>query len=220
MHKFNFSQTNSTPDFIQSFLYMAYLALVVSSILLFNEMISIKLFFHRIMLSGSLVPYVFLYPISFIVLRIYGPRSVNHMIWSMVLGSLVFVIISTTVVELAGPNHSTAYPILNSAFKMYLAGLIGMPAGIYASFIGLHLIMKLGLKFGALSIFIATIFGEIINTIIVFPIGFHGKYTLGELFTNVMIDGIIFKILMGAILSVLAIWTVKLIIKYKFDGKV
>lgn len=220
MHKFNFSQSHNNPDFIQSFLYMSYLALVVSSILLFNEIITIKVSTYHMIITGSLVPYVFLYPISFIVLRVYGPKSVNNMIWSMILGSLLFVVMSNIVVELAGSSASTAYPILNSSFKMYLAGLIGMPAGIYAGFVGLYLLMKVGFKFSASSIFIATIFGELVNTIIVFPIGFHGRYTLEQLFKNVIIDGLIFKVIMGAILSCMAIFIVNIIVKRKYDGTI
>lgn len=217
MYKYSFSKICNNSDFIQSLLYMSYLSLVVASILLFNEMISIKISFLSIELSGSLVPYVFLYPISFIVLRVYGPKSVHNMIWSMVLGSLLFVVISNIVIGLSDPSSSAAYPILSSSFKMYLAGLIGMPAGIYSSFLTLYLLMQIGFRFSALSIFIATIFGELINTIIVFPIGFHGKYTLDKLFTDVIVDSLIFKIIMSAILSCFAMLLVNLIIKYKYE---
>jgi len=218
MHKFNISNGYNNSDFILSFLFMSYLSLVVASIVLFNEIISIKFFSFEMVFSGSLVPYVFLYPISFIVLTIYGLKNVHNMIWSMVLGSLVFVIISNFVIRISNVE-SSAYSILNSSFKMYLAGLIGMPAGIYASFIALYLLMKLGLKFNALSIFISTIFGEFINTAIVFPIGFHGKYQLKEIFTHVIIDSLIFKVVMGGILSCIAIYVVNLIIHYKYEGK-
>lgn len=219
MHKFNISSSCNNSDFILSFLLMSYLSLVIASIVLFNEIITIKFLSFSMELSGSLVPYVFLYPISFIVLSVYGLKNVHNMIWSMVLGSLVFVIICNIVIRISNVE-SSAYPILSSSFKMYLAGLIGMPAGIYASFISLYFLIRLGLKFSALSIFISTIFGEIINTVIVFPIGFHGKYQFKEIFTHVIIDSLAFKIVMGGILSCIAIYVVNLIIRYKYEGEV
>ena len=182
MHKFNIINNTKGPDFILSLLFMTYFAMVIASIMLFNEVMIIPVRSTSIVFSGALIPYVFLYPIAFIVLRIYGLSSVHNMIWSMILGSLVFVIVSKAVISLSS-NPSDIYLILNNAFKMYLAGLVGMPAGIYFSFLSLHFLSKLGFGFNVLSIFIATVMGELVNTVIVFPIGFHGVYNMHQLFS-------------------------------------
>lgn len=198
-------------DFTLSFFYMTYITMVILSIVLFSQIVSISIFGHNITLSGSVIPYVFLYPISFIVLRVYGLKKVNHMIGSMLLAVLVFILIAKITIA-ASTNKTEIYNILSNSFKMYLAGFIGMPAGVYSSFITINLLNRLGLSFNVISLTIATAIGEIINTVVVFPIGFYGKYSLSVIFSKIIVGALIFKFTMGAILAVCAVAVINLIL--------
>ena len=133
-------------DFILMLLSMTYVTLVILSIILFDEMIKKKYFGLTFNLSGAVVPYVFLYPISFIVLRIYGFKQVNNMIGSMTIVSLFFVLFSKFVISLSS-NDTGVHQILANSLKMYLAGFIGMPIGIYSSFLCLNTLLKIGLNY-------------------------------------------------------------------------
>jgi len=218
MLKVYFKSIEKFPDAILAFCYMVYVTLVIASIVLFNQMIEFRLLNMTIDISGSIIPYVFLYPISFIVLRIYGYKTVNQMILCMILASLVFTSMCFIITIL--PTNSTDLNpnglryILHSSFKMYLGGFIALPAGIYASFLTLSFLDYIGLNFGAISLTIATIIGEIVNTIIVFPIGFHGVYNLSIIFNNIIIDALIFKAIAGTILAIFTIFTIKLIVNH------
>lgn len=201
-------------EFLLIFLCMTYLTLVVSSIVLFTQILKFNLLGINISLSGALVPYVFLYPISFIVLRVFGFKYVNRMISSMILASLIFVIMSKLVVDLSS-NSTGVYTILDSSFQMYLAGFIGMPAGIYTGFLMINFFNKIGLGFNFISITLATFIGEIINTIIVFPIGLHEQYSFKTIFTTILIDALIFKFVMGLVLAFFTVLIIKMILNSK-----
>ena len=162
-------------------------------------------------LSGSVVPYVFLYPISFIVLRVYGLKHVNNMIGAMILASLLFVAMAELIAYLSS-NTAGIHTILLNSIKMYIAGFIGMPAGIYISFLVLNWLARVNVAFNTISLTIATIAGEIANTLIVFPIGFHGIFTSQEIFKNIIADALLFKSIMGPILSFVSIRVINFLI--------
>lgn len=209
MFEYKISRQVYTPDFTLILLSMMYAIMVIASIVLFDEIIEFSFFSFKMTLSGALIPYVFLYPISFIILRVYGVKYVSYMIGSMLLASLTFVILSALVTK-ASMSSTELHSILSSSFKMYLAGFVGMPMGIYASFLALStLINKLKLRFGIISLSIATFVGEIINTLIVFPIGFYGKYTFNGLLNSIIFDALAFKLISGPILAILAIFVIQ-----------
>ena len=108
--------------------------------------------------------------------------------------------------------------ILSSSFKMYLAGLIGMPAGMYASFLTINLLSKVGVSFNGITLAIATITGEIINTMIVFPIGLNGAVTFHKVFHAIIIDALVFKIIIGTILSFISILIINVLVNKKINS--
>lgn len=216
MFRYSVSNSVSQPDFILLFLCMSYVTFVILSIVLFQEIVELDFLNFHINLSGAVIPYVFLYPISFIVLRVYGLDKVNSMIASMILASLLFVSMAKIIVAYSS-NVTSVNTFLASSFKMYLAGFIGMPAGIYTSFLTITFLNRLGFSFNVLTLTLATITGEIVNTAIVFPIGFHGQYSLFELFNHIILDALIFKIIVGAVLSWLTVIVINLILQKKFS---
>lgn len=216
MFRHSILSESKLPNFTLHFLSMLYVTMVVLSIVLFDQILRFSLFGMHMQLSGAVVPYVFLYPISFIVLRVYGLQQVNYIIASMVLVSLIFVSMSTVVAQLSA-NTTDIHHILLSSFKMYLAGFIGMPAGIYSSFLTIRLLENIKIKFGVISLCIATIVGEIINTMIVFPVGFHGEYTLHHIIEAIILDAIVFKIIAGIVLAFLAMFTIQMLLNKKAD---
>jgi uncharacterized PurR-regulated membrane protein YhhQ (DUF165 family) len=181
--------------------------MVVLSIVLFDQMLNFSIFGMQMELSGAVVPYVFLYPVSFIVLRVYGFQQVNYMIGSMIIVSLFFVVMSTVVAQLSS-NTTDIHTILMSSYKMYLAGFIGMPAGIYSSFLIIQWLEKMRVSFCVFSLCVATIVGEAVNTMIVFPIGFHGQYTMQQIFNRIIVDAMLFKIIVGIVLAFVAMGTI------------
>lgn len=209
------TETNK-PNFTLNFLCMTYVTMVVLSIVLFDQILHFGLFGAHIQLSGAVVPYVFLYPISFIVLRVYGLRHVNNMIGAMILVSLLFVLMATAVANFSS-NTTGIHGILLSSIKMYIAGFIGMPAGIYASFLVLKWLSQINISFNTVSLTIATIFGEIINTVIVFPMGFHGNFTMQQIFSHIIVDALVFKIITGAILSFFAMRVINFLVNRKVN---
>ncbi len=217
MFKYSVSTQFNRSDFILGFLSMTYVTMVVLSIVLFDQILHFSLFGMPMTLSGAVVPYVFLYPISFIVLRVYGLRQVNNMIACMILVSLLFVLMATLVAKWSS-NTTGIHDILMSSIKMYIAGFIGMPAGIYTSFLVLKWFAKMKVGFNVFSLTIATIVGEVINTVIVFPVGFHGQYSLPQIIGAIILDALIFKIVMGAILAVVAIMIIHFLINKKVYG--
>lgn len=214
MFKHSILRESESPNFTVHFLSMLYVTMVVLSIVLFDQMLNFSVFGMHMELSGSVVPYVFLYPISFIVLRVYGLQQVNYMIGAMIMVSLLFVIMSTIVAQLSS-NTTNIHSILISSYKMYLAGFIGMPAGIYSSFLIIKWLEKIRISFGLFSLCVATIVGEAINTMIVFPIGFHGQYTVQQIFNGIIVDAMLFKIVAGIILAFGAMVVINLLLLKK-----
>lgn len=214
MFKYAILTENNKPDFILNFLGMTYVVMVALSIVLFDQLLRFDLFNIKIQLAGAVVPYVFLYPISFIVLRVYGLRQLNSMMGAMILTSLLFVTMATLIAHYSC-NITGIHHILSNSFKMYAAGFIGMPAGIYTSFLILKWLSNINISFNTVSLTIATIAGEIVNTMIVFPIGFHGDYAIQEIFNNLIVDALGFKVIMGTILSFISIRIINLLLNIK-----
>jgi uncharacterized PurR-regulated membrane protein YhhQ (DUF165 family) len=217
MFKIEFKGQNRFPDYTLSILYMFYVSFVISSIVLFDTMIKLNIFGINVVLSGSIIPYTFLYPISFIALRLYGYRSVNQMIICMILSTLVFTSMCHFVTELPAAqgiqSQSSLRAILQSSYQMYFAGFIALPAGIYSSFIALSLLDKVKLHFGVLALTISTIVGEFVNTIIVFPLGSHSTYSLSVIVKNIITDALIFKFSMGIVLALITVVIINILTK-------
>ena len=214
MFKHSILRESESPNFTLHFFSMLYVTMVVLSIVLFDQILNFSVFGMPMELSGAVVPYVFLYPISFIVLRVYGLQQVNYMLGSMIVVSLLFVIMSTVVAQLSS-NTTDIHSILMNSCKMYIAGFIGMPAGIYSSFLIIKWLEKIGVTFGAFSLCVATLVGEAINTMIVFPIGFHGQYTAQKIFSGIIVDAMLFKIIAGIILAFGAMVVINLLLLKK-----
>lgn len=214
---FKHSLTGSNkPSFTLHFLSMTYVTMVILSIILFDQILDFSLLGMHIQLSGSLIPYVFLFPISFITLRVYGLSEVNHMIAAEILVSLLFVVMATVVAHFSA-NTTDIHSILLSSSKMYMAGFIGMPAGIYASFLTIKWLGKMSIPFNTFSLCIATIVGEMINTVIVFPVGFHGQYSMHEIFSSIIVDAMLFKAIAGVLLAFLAMISIDFLIQKKVN---
>lgn len=211
MFKHYILNQENKPNFTLNLLCMIYITMVILSIVLFDQILNFNFFGIQMSLSGSVVPYVFLYPISFIVLRVYGLKHVNNMIGAMILASLLFVVMAELIAYLSS-NTTGIHTILLNSIKMYIAGFIGMPAGIYISFLVLNCLARVNIAFNTISLTIATIAGEIANTLIVFPIGFHGIFTSQEIFKNIIADALLFKSIMGPILSFVAIRVINFLI--------
>ena len=216
MFKYPILTEKTKPDFTLNFLSMAYVTMVALSIVLFDQILGFELFNIKIQLAGAVVPYVFLYPISFIVLRVYGLRQLNSMMSAVILTSLLFVVMATVIANFSS-NITGIHYILSNSIKMYIAGFIGMPAGIYTSFLILKWLSNINISFNTVSLTLATIAGEIVNTVIVFPIGFHGDYSLQQIFSNIIIDALAFKVIMGAILSFIAVRIISLLVDKKIN---
>jgi uncharacterized integral membrane protein (TIGR00697 family) len=219
MIKLSFNNNDNCPDFTLVLLHTMYTMLVIASILLFNTIIEVNIPLLSVKVSGSVLSYTLLYPIAYITLRIYGYKSVNHMIFSMMITTAIFSVLCYSVTSLQTaanmPINSQLQNILHSAFRMYMAGFIALPAGFYASFFTLTLLEKVNLKFGIISLSIATAIGECTNTLLVFPLGFHGKISFAEL-VNVVTDALIFKLTIGIVLSILTVLVVNYLInKYE-----
>jgi len=195
---------------------MLYIAMIISSIVLFELIFKVNLCGIHINLPSAVVPYVFLYPISFIILRVYGIESINKTIGSAILVALIFVIMAK-LISFLSPNQTSISDILSSSFKMYVVGFIGMPAGMYTSFITINVLNKLGVSFNGISLSIATAIGEFVNTIIVFPIGLHDRMSLHTIFTEIIIDALIFKIIIGTILAFFSVIVINIIINRRLN---
>jgi hypothetical protein len=144
------------------------------------------------------------------------------MIVAMFIASFIFVLICMLVTSFPVSNNQVEalalYNILKISLKMYLVGLIGIPAGIYASFLTLRLLSSINIGFNVLSLSIATIVGEFFNTLIVYPLGFHSEFSLSSIFNRFVVDAILFKSTMGIILSVMIMIIINLIIKYRINN--
>src|SRR4051812_48135243 len=127
MFKHSIVTERNVSDFTLNFLCMMYVVMAILSLLLFGQIISFKFFSFPMEVSGAVIPYVFLYPISFIVLRIYGLRYVNNMIISMLLVFLLFVLMATVVVKFSSIQTGINDILIHSG-KMFVIGLFGMPA--------------------------------------------------------------------------------------------
>jgi uncharacterized PurR-regulated membrane protein YhhQ (DUF165 family) len=217
MFRHSLTPEKNNSDSALVMLNMMYITMVILSIILFNQILEFNIFSIDIRLSGSVVPYVFLYPISFTVLRVYGFKHVNRMIGAMLVISLVFVAMCKVVVLLSS-NTTSVHHILASSAKMYLAGLLGMPAGIYTSFLVINLFSKIGMKFNVISITIATIIGEIVNTLIVFPIGFNGEFSLSTIFSKLIVDAMVYKAIFAAVLSIIAVVVINILTQRKINS--
>ena len=206
--------SNRPADGILVFLQMLYVSLVIASIVLFTTLAQINLLGFQLKISGSVIPYVALYSVSFIILKIYGYKSVNQTIACMMIASLLFIIICHTVVNLQTPASSNQQlQLAESTYQMYFAGFIALPLGMYSSFLALALLNKIGLSFGVISLSLATVIGETINTIVVFPIGFHGVYSIETIFQEIITNTLIFKFIAGIILAIITNLVIKLLAK-------
>lgn len=204
----------SRNDFTLTCLNMTYIAMVISSIVLFELILKLNLFGIHIELPGGVVPYVFLYPISFIILRVYGIENVNITIGATILVAFIFVTMAK-LIALLSPENTTINHILSSSYKMYLVGFIGMPAGMYTSFLTINLLNKIGFSFNGISLSIATAAGELVNTLIVFPIGLHGSVSTYQIFHEIVADALLFKFIAGTILAFMSIIIINVTINSK-----
>lgn len=205
-------QRTNTP-LAPNILNAIYTALVISCFFVYFNFFKIEILGYHMLIPATCVPYTFLYPISYICLRLYGYRQVNNMIASMFFSSVFFFILikiihSTSNFDVFFHNHhvgahspSELMSIIHSSLYMYLLGLVAMPASIYISFYTLKLLKY----FNIFTLSIATAVGEIVNTYIVFPLGMHNHFNTATLLSNVVVSALIFKIVMGILLSALAI---------------
>lgn len=216
--KLQFANKAKTPDLFLCVLFTTYITMLIASVVLFKQTVIVDIYSVNFKLLGALIPYVFLYPLSFIVLRLYGYKTVNNLIVSMIISSFIFFVFCTFVISLPNGHQASALAeILSSSFRMYLVGFIAMPAGIYSSFLMLAMLSRLGLGFNVFSLSIATIFGEFINTIMVFPFGFHGMHSMATILSDIIVDALIFKFVMSIILSIFCILIINLALKLRLD---
>lgn len=205
-------QRSPTP-LMQNVLNALYTSFVITCFFVFFSFIKLNILGHNILIPLSCVPYTFLYPISYVALRLYGYRQINNMIASMIISSMLFVLLIRGIHYISNfdlfyyshnldPNQASELnTIIESSIYMYLAGLIAMPLSIYVSFY----VLKLLKFFNVVTLSIATVAGEIVNTYIVFPIGLHQHFTIHELFSGVILGAMLFKIGIGVLLSIATI---------------
>jgi len=101
MFEYFFYGKIDAPRILLTILGMLYITMVILSIILFQQILKFQLLGFSIILSGAVLPYVFLYPISFIILRIYGFKQINDIIAAMILVSFIFVLMSNIVISIS-----------------------------------------------------------------------------------------------------------------------
>lgn len=88
-------------------------------------------------------------------------------------------------------------------------------ASVCGSFLVIKWLEKISIPFGVFSLCVATIIGEIINTLIVFPIGFHGEYTFHHVLTSIILDVMLFKIIAGVVLAFFTMFVIQILLTKK-----
>lgn len=157
------------------------------------------------------IPFSLLFPISYIVLRLYGYKQINNMMISMFFTSISFIIITKIAFVISNydlyvqENNITSTAsselgsIIRSTLYFYIPGLIIMPLSVYISFY----VIKLFNFFNSFSLSVATAIGEIFNTYVVLPIGLYPHSIISHLTSTIIFSAAIFKVLIGVILSIL-----------------
>jgi len=212
---------NSSGELLYICISNIYVAVLIATIVLFGQMIECSIFEFNFSIAASVVAYVFLYPITFIVFRIYGYKATNQLIFSVFIGSLFFFVFCFLITSIhtsdINANVSGLKLILHKALKMYLYGLVGMPAGIYTGVFTLIFFVRLFKDINVLAVFMATIVGELVNTIIVFPATYWSITSWSALY-NLIIDALAFKVLAAFVLCYPTIFLINFIntkIKYR-----
>ncbi len=201
---------------------MAYYMCVITSIVVFQKVVTVNFGAFEWDIPGSLFPYVFLYPIGYVVLKVYGYPVISKMIMSTLLMSLIFVLVCTLIINLPSNTlqiDGNLKAILDASIRFYMAGLIAMPAGAFAS---LHMVNLLKNKIHQdyILFIISTLVGELINTIIVFTIAFVGVYSIGHIITEFVVSAYIFKIIAAIVTTPLAVFGVRFLVKKSKAGEI
>lgn len=221
MDRLQLNEINKAPDLFLSFLYTFYISIVLSCLILYKQITIISIFSFKLTLTGSVIPYVLLYPMAFIVLRLYGYKAINNLIAAMIASSFLFLILCAIVTALPhDPNFAkdmAVESILHASFKMYLVGIFAMPIGIYSSFVALSFLSRFGLGFNVFTLSLATIIGELINTVIIMPLGLEGQFSLEHILNKIMVDALVYKFIMGVILSFFCVLIINIALKAKME---
>lgn len=215
MFKLEFHDAIPKPDFFLVMLCVINMIFIYISMISFSENITISILQNfSITFSVCLIPYAFLYPIAFIMFRIYGPTHANIMIVASLIGVAITILFLILLLHLSNHNSVTAIwieSLFHTSKGMYIVGFVAMPLGIYSSFFMLNILARLKMGLNVVTLFLSSSFGEVINTILVYPLGSNAKNAEHAIFNTIIADTLIFKIIAAIILSFLTMMVISFI---------
>lgn len=187
------------------FLAMGYITAILISVVLFNKVIKIGPF----LFEGGLLTYPIIYSICDITAEVYGYNITKKMIWGAIIWGNLFALLTTAIINLPSPeiyNHNSAYQtVLGYDFRLTSAGTL---AYLCASFTTAYLMTRFKVFFGGkyfIARYITSIaIGELIDTFIVFSIGFAGRLPMSKI-ADIMVSALTYKIAMAFVLIIPAV---------------
>ena len=178
-----------------SLLLILYAVTVTISITLTNKIIDVEGFY----LNGCLVVFPLLYFFGDITAEIFGYRMARKLLWQVLFAGLIFALVVNLTMNLPSAdfyNNTHSYKVVfGMDIKFVLVGMLAIWIGgiTNALLIAKTKIICSGRYFWARSI-LATSVGELVNSIIAFPLGFMGLLNMSQII-NMVIVSYIFKVL-------------------------
>ncbi len=180
---------------VSTLLVIIYTTAIISSVALTNKIID----FHGFLISGCLIVFPLLYFFCDIVAEIYGYAEARKLLWLTLAGSLLFSAIVTIGMSFSSPafyNNASAFrQVFGMSIKFVVVGAIAIWTGgiVNAYIITKWKIFVRGKRFWLRSI-TSTSVGELINSLVAFPLAFGGIIS-GRDILNLIVVSFVFKIL-------------------------
>jgi uncharacterized integral membrane protein (TIGR00697 family) len=181
------------------YLIVIYATVCIASLVLTNKIIE----WHGIIISSCLLTFSFLFLIGDIVAEAYGQDEAKKLLGYTFLSCFLFSLITGEVIKIPSAtfyNNTTAYQqVLGQDFRFTMVALVGILIG---SWVNIYAISKWKIlmkgKYFCLRSVAATALGELVNSIIVFPLAFTNSLTLSEII-NMVIASYVIKIIYALI---------------------
>ncbi len=195
---------------ISSFWVVTYTTIVVASLVLTNKILE----WHGIILSACLISFPLIYLFGDIVAEVYGYKESQKLIWFTIMSCIIFSIITQAAIYIPSANfynNSAAYQqVLGQDLKFTLVGCLAIVLGAQ---VNMYAITKWKLLLNGRYFWLrsigATALGELVNSLVAFPLGFFGDFP----FHNIM-EVMFFSYILKMIYAVLLVYPASLVVTY------
>jgi queuosine precursor transporter len=180
-------QMNKNTEDFPMLVIILYMTAILSSLSLTNKVIEL----HGILIPGCLAVFPLLYFFGDVMAEIYGYIFVKRLLWFSLLASFLFSLIVSLVIHTPYPkfyNNAAAFEgVFGLSLRFSIVGAFAIWAGgiVNAYVITRWKLLLRGKYFWVRSVG-STAVGELVNTVVAFPLAFGGVIPLKKIFIMIL----------------------------------